>query len=230
MTGGLLSTGAYALAESWRNGVHIGIVVSVQDPESMGRVQVKLPAIDPAGDAPVWARVAVPFAGDNYGAFLIPDVDTEVLVAFLSGDAGWPVVIGNLWNGATALPETISNKVDRWSLTGKNGTRIAIVEQSNGQEMVEIETPAGVKATLTDQSGGSIKLEAAGNTVEMSTSGVSIQASAKVEVQASNVKVSAGMVTVDAGMSKFSGVVQCDTLISNSVVSSSYTPGAGNVW
>ena len=42
--------------------------------------------------------------------------------------------------------------------------------------------------------------------------------------------MSAGMVTVDAGMSKFSGVVQCDTLITNSVVSSSYTPGAGNIW
>jgi hypothetical protein len=24
--------------------------------------------------------------------------------------------------------------------------------------------------------------------------------------------------------------VQCDTLISNSVVSASYTPGAGNIW
>ena len=36
--------------------------------------------------------------------------------------------------------------------------------------------------------------------------------------------------TVNAGMSKFSGVVQCDTLIANSVVSASYTPGAGNVY
>ena len=37
-------------------------------------------------------------------------------------------------------------------------------------------------------------------------------------------------VTVNAGMSKFSGVVQADTVISNAVVSSSYTPGAGNIW
>ena len=35
---------------------------------------------------------------------------------------------------------------------------------------------------------------------------------------------------VDAGMSKFSGVVKCDTLITNSVVAASYTPGAGNIW
>jgi hypothetical protein len=44
------------------------------------------------------------------------------------------------------------------------------------------------------------------------------------------VSVSAATVNVDAGMAKFSGVVQCDTLIANSVVGTSYTPGAGNIW
>ena len=29
---------------------------------------------------------------------------------------------------------------------------------------------------------------------------------------------------------EFSGVVDCQTLVSTSVVSTSYTPGAGNVW
>jgi hypothetical protein len=51
-----------------------------------------------------------------------------------------------------------------------------------------------------------------------------------VTINASTVEVSAGMVTVNAGMSKFSGVVQADTVITNAVVSSSYTPGAGNIW
>ena len=46
----------------------------------------------------------------------------------------------------------------------------------------------------------------------------------------SAVAVSAGMVTVDAGMSKFSGVVQADTVIANNVIGASYTPGAGNIW
>jgi hypothetical protein len=49
-------------------------------------------------------------------------------------------------------------------------------------------------------------------------------------VNAAQVAVSAAMVTVDAGMSRFSGVVQADTVIANSVVSASYTPGAGNIW
>jgi hypothetical protein len=66
--------------------------------------------------------------------------------------------------------------------------------------------------------------------VKLETSGISIRAAAKVSVQASTVEVSASRVKVDAGMSKFSGVVQCDTLITNAVVSASYTPGAGNIW
>jgi uncharacterized protein involved in type VI secretion and phage assembly len=223
--------GLFPAPAQWLSGAHIAKVVSVQDPQSKSRVQVQLLSADPEGEAPIWARVAVPFAGDNYGAFFIPDVGCEVIVQFLAGDTTNPIVIGTLWNGATEIPETLpGNAVDRWAICGKNGTRIAIVEESSGQEMVEIETPAGAKATLTDQAGGSIKLEVAGNTFEMSTSGVSIQTSSQCEVQASTVTVTASSVSVNTSMATFSGTVQCNTLIASSVVSSSYTPGAGNVW
>jgi hypothetical protein len=59
---------------------------------------------------------------------------------------------------------------------------------------------------------------------------VTVTAAAKVTVNASTAEISAGMLTVNAGMSRFSGVVQADTVITNSVVSASYTPGAGNIW
>jgi uncharacterized protein involved in type VI secretion and phage assembly len=223
--------GPFATPAWWLHGAHLARVVSVQDPESLARVQVQIFSPDAESEALLWARVATPFAGNNRGAFFIPDVDDEVLVVFAGGSARAPIVIGGLWNGAQAPPETLpGDAVDRWTITGKAGTRIAIVEESNGQEKVEIETPAGVKATLTDESGGKITLEAAGNTVTLDTQGVTVQASAKVKVSAAQVEVSAGMVKVDAGMSKFSGVVKCDTLITNSVVSTSYTPGAGNIW
>jgi len=223
--------GPYATPAWWLHGAHLARVTSVQDPESLARVQVQILSPDAESEALLWARVAVPFAGNNRGAFFIPDVDDEVLVVFAGGAARSPIVMGGLWNGAQAPPETLpGGSVDRWTITGKNGTRVAIVEESSGQEKVEIETPAGVKATLTDESGGKITLEAAGNTVTMDTQGVTVQASAKVKVSAAQVEVSAGMVKVDAGMSQFSGVVKCDTLITNSVVSTSYTPGAGNIW
>jgi hypothetical protein len=66
--------------------------------------------------------------------------------------------------------------------------------------------------------------------VKLESSGVTITAASKMTINASTLSISAGSVTVDAGMSKFSGVVQADTVIATSVVGTSYTPGAGNIW
>jgi hypothetical protein len=57
---------------------------------------------------------------------------------------------------------------------------------------------------------------------------VRVRASGSVEIDASQLTLSAGLVQVRAGMARFGGVVQCDTLVANSVVAASYTPGAGN--
>jgi phage baseplate assembly protein gpV len=212
-------------------GFFLAEVVSVRDPENRARVQVRLHAFDGVDgqDAPIWARVAAAFAGADRGAFFIPDVGDEVLVGFVQGDGRQPVVMGSLWNGRAAPPETLpGDAVDRWTLTGRAGTRIAIVEES--QPTIRLETPGGAVAEITDSGGGKMRIDAGGATVKIEPSGITITTGAKVTVEASTIKMSAGMVTVDAGMSKFSGVVQCDTLISNSVVSASYTPGAGNIW
>jgi len=211
---------------------HLAKVVSVQDPDNLARVKVKLLTIDGDGDAEIWARVAVPFAGTSRGALFIPDVDDEVLVSFIAGDSRFPVVVGGLWNGGAKPPEQFGgDRVDRWTITGKAGTRIAIVEQSSGSAKIEFKTPNGVTGTLTDESGGSIKFEdTAGNSITIDTQGISLQAASKVKVQAGQVEVQAGMVTVDAGMSKFSGIVKCDVLQATTVVASTYTPGAGNIW
>ncbi|MFM2409875.1 MAG: hypothetical protein RL481_703 [Pseudomonadota bacterium] len=215
----------------WMAGAQLALVKSVQDPQSIGRVQIQLFAADPDGSALVWARVSTPFAGNNYGAFLIPNVGDEVMVLFLGGDARYPIVVGSLWNGSHSLPETLpGDAVDRWTLTGVNGTRIAIVEESSGQEKVEIETPAGAKATLTDANGGEIILTVGGNTLTMGTSGVSIETSGEFSVDASTISLTAGSVSVTSGSSDFSGSITCNALTTPSVTSASYTPGAGNIW
>lgn len=210
---------------------YLAEVVSVQDPEGLARVQVRLLNFDGVGeqDGPLWARVVVPFAGGNRGAFLLPDVGDEVLVTFVNGDSRWPVICGGLWNGNAKPPETLpGDRVDRWAFVGKAGTRIAIVEAS--QPIIEFSTPGGVTGTLTDEGGGKIEFIGGGVTVRCEPSGVTVETGGTVKVQASQVEVSAGMVKVSAGMSQFSGIVQCDTLIATNVVGTSYTPGAGNVW
>src|SRR4029453_6195168 len=144
---------------------------------------VQLVAADPDAEAPIWARVAGPFAGDNFGAFLIPAGGAEVVGLFTANDMDHPIVVGALWNGKTALPESLpADKVDRWAIWGKNGTVISIVEESKGQEVVENSTPHGGTATLTDASGGEITLEVGSNTIKMSSSGIAIDTSSKCTI------------------------------------------------
>lgn len=212
---------------------YLALVVAVDDPERLARVQVRLLNADGVDeqDGPVWARVAVPFAGDHRGAFMLPNVGDEVLVACLHGDSRYPIVIGSLWNGSAQPSETLGgDRVDRWTITGTAGTRIAIVEASAATATISFTTPGGVSGVLTDSAGGKIELKAAGNTITVDSQGVTIQTPAKVTVQASQVAVTAGTVQVDAAMSTFSGVVRCDTLLTNTVVATTYTPGAGNIW
>ena len=210
-------------------------VISVNDPDGQNRVKIKLHALE-QGDQHVgqlWARVAVPFAGNNRGSFLIPDVGDEVLVTFINGDTRYPVVIGSMWNGRDSAPETLGGdgeSVDRWSFVGKAGTRVAIEEQSGASPTVKITTPQGSSVTITDEAGGKIECLSSGNTITLDSSGVTIQAAATVNISGSTMNLQAGMINVDAGLTNFSGVVKCPMIMADSVVGLSYTPGAGNVW
>jgi hypothetical protein len=114
-------------------------------------------------------------------------------------------------------------------LRSRNGVVITL-DDTDGQETLTLETPGGQKMTLKDGPGSIEVKDSNGNSLKMEASGITVNASAKVTINASTAEISAGMLTVNAGMSKFSGVVQADTVITNSVVSASYTPGAGNVW
>jgi TolA-binding protein len=61
-------------------------------------------------------------------------------------------------------------------------------------------------------------------------SAVQVSNSGNVAINGTTVRVNASLVDVRAGTAKFSGVVQSDTIVTKSVVSESYTPGAGNIW
>ena len=232
----------FSVPGPWRFGVQLGRVVDHRDPDNLSRVKVQLLGPDPDRGATVWARVAVPFAGDGRGAFLLPHLDDEVIVTFVAGDSRAAVIIGGVWNGSQAAPETLGNNgsdgVDRWTFTGRAGTRIAIVEEQSGSPTISLSTPGGVSAVMTDESGGKITLTAGTDTITLDSAGISIKTTGKVSVEAASdvtvkaaqVKVTAGQVKLDTALVDCSGVVMCQVLQTSSVISKSYTPGAGNVW
>jgi uncharacterized protein involved in type VI secretion and phage assembly len=214
-------------------GVYPARVSDVKDPDGQGRVQIRLPRSPDAEDAryEAWARLATLMAGNNRGSWFVPDEDDEVLVAFEAGDPRRPYVVGALWNGSDAPPESMDGdgKNRKKVIRSRNGVKLTL-DDTDGAEQLILETPGGQRITLKDGPGSVQIQDGNGNSIQLESGGVTVTSSAKVTVQAATVEVSAGMVTVNAGMSKFSGVVQADTVITNSVVSQSYTPGGGNVW
>jgi uncharacterized protein involved in type VI secretion and phage assembly len=214
-------------------GVYPGVVSDIKDPDNEGRVKIHLPWMPDADGSQyeAWARVATLMGGNNRGSFFIPDVNDEVLVAFQGGDPRMPFVIGGLWNGQDSPPESMDGAGKNYKkvMRSRNGVKITL-DDTDGQEKFLVETPGGQKLSLKDGP-GTVEIEDSnGNSLKMEASGVTITAAAKLTISASTVEVSAGMVTVNSGMSKFSGVVQADTVISNTVISATYTPGAGNIW
>jgi len=214
-------------------GVFPAQVKDIKDPDGLGRVKISLPWVPDAGSGTyeVWARVATLMGGNNRGSWFVPDVGDEVLVAFEGGDVRRPFVLGGLWNGQDSPPESMDGAGNNFKkvIRSRNGVKLTLDDQ-NGQEKFIVETPGGQKVTLKDGPGAVEIMDSNGNSIKLETAGITVTAAAKVTINASSVEVSAGMVTVNAAMSKFNGVVQADTVISNSVISASYTPGAGNIW
>lgn len=217
------------------HGTYLGTVVSVKDEERQSRVQVRLFNADGVADhdGPVWARVAVPFAGPRYGAFMLPGVGDEVVVTFVNGDPRFPVVVGSLWNGAAAAPDRLGGpgeQVDRWALVGRRGTRVALVEEQTGQATITLSTPGGVSVTLTEANGGRIELKAGGCTLKLDTQGINLETGTKVQMRSSQLKCTAGQVKVDSAMADFSGVVKSLLVQATTVIANAQTPCPGSLW
>lgn len=68
-----------------------------------------------------------------------------------------------------------------------------------------------------------------GNIITLDAAGIHIQSAAKVNMECATFELTAGIIALNAGEVKATGVIQCDTIIANSVVGSSYTPGVGNI-
>lgn len=215
-------------------GVFPALVSDINDPDGQGRVKVTLPwAPDTAGGRyETWARLATFMGGNKRGSWFVPDVGDEVLVVFEAGDPRRPYVIGGLWNGQDAPPESMdgAGKNNLKVLRSRNGVKLTL-DDKDGQEKMILETPGGQKLTLKDGPGNVLIEDSNGNSIKLEPSGITVNAAAKVTVTAgAQVEVNAAQVTVNAAMSNFNGVIRCDTIIATTVVGTSYTPGAGNIW
>jgi uncharacterized protein involved in type VI secretion and phage assembly len=212
-------------------GVYPAVVTDNQDPDSQGRVQVRLPWSPDADGASyeTWARLATMMAGNNRGSWFVPEVDDEVLVSFQGGDPRWPFVVGALWNGSDSPPESIDSDNDVKAIVSRAGIKL-VLDDTAGSVTLTLSTPGGQQVELTDGGNQITVSDSNGNSIQLAPGGTTVTSSGPLQVSAPSATMDLGMLSVNCAMSTFSGVVQVDTLISNAVVSASYTPGVGNIW
>jgi uncharacterized protein involved in type VI secretion and phage assembly len=207
-------------------GVYPAIVTDIVDQKRLGRVEVRFPWLGTDGDGQVraWATLCTPYADDQQGLAILPEVDSQVVVAFEAGNLRRPYVIGSAWNGKAALPHEPEQANNIRLLRSRSDSRLEF-DDTAGAEKVSVTMASGHRVVL-DHGTQEITIEHSnGCTLRMTAAG-------SVEITAiASVDVTAPLVQVNAPLSVFDGMVQCTTLVADTLVSSpAYTPGAGNIW
>lgn len=187
-------------------GVVPAIVTNTDDPKDWGRVKVKYPWMSDEEESD-WARVAGQGAGPEAGLCIIPEVDDEVLVSFVHGDFGQPVVLGGLWNGQHPLPGEVSNAgsgekplVQSWH--SRTGHWIALYD--NADNKIEIVSAGGQKIVIDDankkivvegtgdievKGTGTVKIEGSGDVKIVAGGSLSLEASREVKVKGQTINL-----------------------------------------
>lgn len=212
-------------------GVYPATVADNQDPDSQGRVKVRLPWSPDGGSAAyeVWARLATTMAGGKRGTWFVPEKEDEVLVSFGGGNPDHPYVVGALWNGKDAAPQSMDSDNNVKTIVSREDIRITL-DDTKGSVTLTLSTPGGQKVTLTD-GGNKVRIEdTTGNSLEMAPSGVTLTAASKLTINAATIDISAGSANVNSAMWTYTGVIKCSSTITDAVVGKTYTPGAGNMW
>ncbi len=175
------------------NGIIIGLVSDLNDPEGLGRVKVKFPTLnDEESD---WARLAMPMAGSDRGTFFRPEVKDEVLVAFEHGDARRPYVVGSLWSKTDKPPKDDGNATqNNWRFIQSRSGHIIKLDDTQGQEKIEIIDKDGAHKIVIDSANkkiqvicdtGDVEVKAGAGTVKIEALTVEIKATANMTLEAS---------------------------------------------
>jgi uncharacterized protein involved in type VI secretion and phage assembly len=206
-------------------GVYPAIVTAIVDEGRLGRVQVRFPWMGGDGDRDVraWATLCSPYADNNAGLLVLPEVGTQVVVAFEAGNPRRPYIVGCAWNGRENLPQEPEEANNIRLLRSRADSRLEF-DDTGGASKVRITMASGHEVVLDDAAQEVTVRHSGGCVVRLTMTSVEVQANVSVDV-------TAPMVQVDAPLSTFSGMVKVGTLIAEQMVMSpAYTPGAGNVW
>lgn len=159
----------------------IGIVVSNEDPEGKGRVQVQFNWQDTSQQTD-FIRVMSGDAGSspavkrNRGMVFIPEKGDQVMVGFVNNHPDRPFVLGSLFHGGTAAGGGSNNQIK--SIQTRSGHTLKFTEE----ESIEIFDASG-NCIVLDTTGKSITVSAPEN-ILLTAKNIQLQASDNISATA----------------------------------------------
>jgi uncharacterized protein involved in type VI secretion and phage assembly len=188
-------------------GVYTAVVAEIGDSDHPSEVRLVYAWFDPQMRTE-WCRICNPYAGNGYGFTWYPELDDEVLVAFIQGDMRQPVVLGGLYNGVDLAPSARSDSLDQKMMRTK-GEHELLMDDSPSQKRIRLTSSAGHQIDIDDQ-GMKIVIAAAGGnqiTIDDNASTIKVETSSgeTVTLEAGTVKVTAMSVVLDATSVKLGG-------------------------
>jgi uncharacterized protein involved in type VI secretion and phage assembly len=206
------------------HGVYPAFVTRLTEPPRPGQVEVRFPGLgrDGDGDVRAWATLCSPYADGGHGLQILPEVGSQVLVAFGAGQFDDPYIVGACWNGKAAPPERATQPNNLRVLRSREDSTLTF-DDTKGAAKVTIATSAGHKVVLDNQAQQVVIRHASGPVITLTAAG-------EIKVQCTTVDVTAATMNVHAATATFDGAVNCLTLTAKvGVTSPLYSTGVGNL-
>jgi uncharacterized protein involved in type VI secretion and phage assembly len=172
-------------------GVAIGVVTSNADPEHLGRVKVRFPAVSETVES-TWAPVMTPMAGNERGLQMLPEAGDTVVVAFEQGDVNRPFVLGGFWNAAQHPPEGDSAGNAVRLIRSRSGHAIRL-DDTDGAELIQIVDKSGKNTITIDTATNKITVHAAGPITVAADGDLELTATGDLKLEGRQVKVAANL-------------------------------------
>ena len=190
-------------------GVTTGIVLENWNEEQKGKVKVEMNLGTKGKNVSGWIPVMTPYGGKTYGMYALPEIGSQVVVAFEMGDRDRPMVLGSLWNNKNTIPEETAvedNHVKR--MRTKGGCEL-LFEEEESKEKIAIRTPGELTILLDDENKTiTVKDKEQENGIEINTESGEMVVSAKTKVEFKLDGTS--MLTLDGSAKKCA--IKCDTI------------------
>ena len=154
-----------------------GIVESVDDPDGLGRVQVRLPSF---GDVETgWLGVVSVGAGSGKGMVALPDAGDRVLVLLANEDPAQAIVLGGLYGAEGPFDSgVVSGTIQRYSLRTPGGRLVRLDDEN---QTIRVEDSQGNFVELTPDE---LRVHSESRVVVDSVAELTIRAGADLTIEA----------------------------------------------